>query len=439
MVEEKIAIIGGGSAYVPGILYSFAQEGEKISGSEISLMDIDPFRLPTIQKLGARMVKEAGFNLKITSTTNLKESLDGATFVLTNFRPGGIESLKLDEEIPAKYGILGQETTGPGGTFFALRAIPQVLSLCESMEDVCPEAWLINYTNPTNFVADAVNRKSKVKCLSICTGGGNGSYYRLTEALNLKLGEVRLRCAGTNHPANWLIDLQVKGEDGLPFLRKLTTERLMKTNGKEKQYEEFRLKFWDIYGVYPVNISYLYPYFHHDEALAMYLAGDSLYNRFMRDLAIHWNNFEAMARGEKPVVLDRKMHHTAVGHGDIATQLIISLATNKQREFHLNIPNNGSIADISTESIVEVTAVVDASGARSLCLGRLPKGVLGLTQAIINWEELTVDASLAGDRELVLQALLAHPRWPLTLDKAKNLCDEMLKAQSRYLPQFNKG
>jgi len=391
-----------------------------------------------MQKLGEMMVKDAGTKLKVTSTTKLKESLDGATFVLTNFRPGGLECLKMDEEIPLKYGILGQETTGPGGTFFALRSIPQVLSLCESMEDICSDAWLINYVNPTNHVADAVNRKSKVKCLAICDGGGNGSTYGLTEAFRMKLGEVRLRCGGTNHPTNWLMELTVKGEDGLPLLRKMTEERLRKAEGEDKKYLEFRIKIWDTYGIYPVNAGYLYPYFYHDEALARQRSGESLYHRFMKDLPIHWKSFDAMAKGEKPLQLDPKMHHTAIGHGDIATELILSIATNRQREFHVNIPNEGSIMNISQGSTVEVPALVDARGARPFCLGALPRGARGLTEAVINWEELSVDAALAGDRELVLQALVAHPRWPINFDKAEKLCDEMLKAQAKHLPQFSK-
>ena len=436
MAEEKIAIIGGGSAYVPGILYSFAQQGDLIRGSEISLMDIDPSRLPVMQKLGTKMIEEAGSKLKITSTTKLDDSLEGATFVLTNFRPGGIESLRLDEKIPEKYGILGQETTGPGGTFFALRTIPQVLYLAQKMEDICPDAWMINYTNPTNFVADAINRESKIKCLAICTGGGNGYTYRLTEEFGLELGDVRLRCGGTNHPANWLIEIQVKNRDGISQLREMIDKRISGLSGLDKVREEFRKSFWESYGVYPVNVTYIYPYFHHDDALARYRAGYSLYNRFTRDLPIHWKNFDAMAKGEKSISLDRKLHHTAVGHGDIATQLILTIATNRKREFHLNIPNRGAITNLSQESIVEVAAVVDASGARALCLGRLPRGVIGLTRSIINWEELTVDASLAGDKDLVLQALLAHPRWPLTLDKAKKLSSEMFRVHSNYLPQF---
>ena len=148
---------------------------------------------------------------------------------------------------------------------------------------------------------------------------------------------------------------------------------------------------------------------------------------------LDWNS---MASGEAPITMDSKMHHTAVGHGDIATQLILSIVTNTQREFHLNIPNEGAITNLPSGSIVEVPALVDGGGIRPLCLGGLPRGVLGLTQAIINWEELTVDAALKGDRELVLQALLAHPKWPITLDIAEKLCDEMLKAHSKYLPQF---
>jgi 6-phospho-beta-glucosidase len=122
------------------------------------------------------MVEEAEANLVVTSTTELVQALGGATFVLTNFRPGGLEGLRLDEVIPSKYGVIGQETTGPGGAFFALRSIPQVLHLCQCMEDVCPQAWMINYVNPTNFVADAVRRESDVKCVAICDGGDQSPF-----------------------------------------------------------------------------------------------------------------------------------------------------------------------------------------------------------------------------------------------------------------------
>lgn len=172
MLKEKIVIVGGSSAYVPGILYCLACTREIFSGSEICLMDINSSRLPMVQKLAERMIEEAGVEIKVTQTTNLEEALGNASFVLTNFRPGELEGLRLDEEIPNKYDILGQETTGPGGTFFALRSIPQVVELCQRVERICPEAWVINYVNPVNFVADAIYHKTEVKFILYVTGVG---------------------------------------------------------------------------------------------------------------------------------------------------------------------------------------------------------------------------------------------------------------------------
>lgn len=426
MSEERIAIIGGGSAYVPGILYSLANSGERLSGSEIVLMDIDPSRLPVMTQLGQSMAEKARANLVVKNTTDLSEALDGATFVLANFRPGGLEGLRLDETIPNKYDILGQETTGPGGTFFALRSVPQVLDLCKAMEAVCPDAWMVNYVNPTNFVADAVRRESRIRCIAICDGGGNSLNYWIPEHFGVKQSEVRARAAGVNHHS-WLMELRVAGRDAYPLLR----EHLQ---GSERA----RFAMWALekYGVLPANADYLYPYFNYDKALADFRAGDSLYSMFMADLAEHWRNFEAMAKGEIPIHMDADKHHTDVTHGDLAVQVMLAIAGNETKEFHVNVPNDGSVTNLPKGAIVEVPALVDASGVRPLCMGELPKGVLGLTQTLIAWQELSVDAALSGDRNLLLQALLAHP-WLRSTEQAEKVCDELLAAHAAYLPQFS--
>jgi len=425
MSEERIAIIGGGSAYVPGILYSLANSGERLSGSEIVLMDIDASRLPVMTQLGQRMVEGASANLVVKSTTDLSEALDGASFVLANFRPGGLEGLRLDETIPNKYDILGQETTGPGGTFFALRSVPQVLDVCKAMEAVCPDAWMVNYVNPTNFVADAVRRESGVRWIAICDGGGNSMGYWPPERFGVKQDEVRARAAGVNHHS-WLIELRVGGRDGYPLLRE---------HPGESERGDFAMWALDKYGVFPANADYLYPYFNYAEALADFRAGDSLYSMFKADLAEHWKNFEAMAKGEIPIHMDANKHHTDVAHGDLAVQMMLAIAGNETKEFHVNVPNEGAVTNLPTGAIVEVPGLVDASGVRPLCMGELPKGVLGLTQTLIAWQELSVDAALSGDRNLVVQALLAHP-WLRSTEQAERLCDEMLAAHAAYLPQF---
>jgi 6-phospho-beta-glucosidase len=171
--NHKIAIIGGGSAYVPGILDALVRVKEPLRQSEIALMDITTPGMAVMAGLGKRMIAEAGADLELTRTTDLAEALKGADFVVSNFRAGGFKGALLDYTIPDKYDLIGQETTGPGGTFFALRSVPQMLALCAAMEKNCPDAWLINYVNPTNFVADAIRRKSRIKCIAICDGGGN--------------------------------------------------------------------------------------------------------------------------------------------------------------------------------------------------------------------------------------------------------------------------
>jgi len=433
--KEKIAIIGGGSAYVPGILYSLAHSGETLSGGEIALMDIDPSRLPTMTALGRRMMEQAQINLVVTSTTDLNRALEGATFVLTNFRPGGLEGLRLDEVIPIKHGVLGQETTGPGGTFYALRSIPQVLRLCEAMEETCPEAWMINYVNPTNFVADAVRRRSKVKCIAICDGGGNSLRYSLPHLLGVEREMVRARAAGINHHS-WLMEVFVGDEDWYPLLLERMKQAKPRLEEHRQRQREFGIWMLEKYGVWPANLGYLYPYFNYDQALEDYRAGRSLYKMFMSDLPEHWRNFEAMAKGQIPIRMDPTKHHTAVEHGDLAVQIMLAIAANETKEFHVNVPNEGCVTNLPEGSIVEVPALVDANGVKPLCMGKLPKGVVGLTQSLITWQELTVDAALSGSRDLVLQALLAHP-WVLSVKQAEALCDEMLSAHAAYLPQFH--
>lgn len=425
MSVKRIAIIGGGSPYVPGILYSLAHSGQTLSGGEVVLMDIDPSRLPMMTKLGRRMAKEAGLELAVTSTTDLTQALEETAYVLANFRPGGLEGLRLDETIPDKYDVLGQETTGPGGTAFALRSVPQMLDLCQAMEKTCPDAWLINYVNPVNFVADAVHRRSTVRCISICDGGGNELAYHFPNLLGVDQAQIRARAAGINHHG-WLLELRVGDQDGYPLLR----ERLQHTDK-----DGFGAWTLERYGVYPANIPYLRPYFHYADALRRSRSEHSLYKMFARDLPEHWPNFEAMAKGEAPIHMDLSKHHTNVAHGDIAVSIMLCIARNERREFHVNVPNGGAIANLPPGAIVEIPALVDASGVKPLCMGELPKGVLGLTQTLITWQELSVEAALTGDRNLVVQAILAHP-WVQSALDAERMCDELLAAHADYLPQF---
>ena len=159
----KIAYIGGGSAYAPGVLRAFIGLKGLFNGSEIALVDIDGPNLEIIRRLGERMARAENADLHITATTDRRAALERADFVLTSFRVGGFKARTLDEHIPLRYGVIGQETVGPGGFFFALRNLRVIRELCAEMEELCPQAWLINYANPTNIIGEAVSRFSSVK------------------------------------------------------------------------------------------------------------------------------------------------------------------------------------------------------------------------------------------------------------------------------------
>jgi 6-phospho-beta-glucosidase len=213
----KIAVIGGGSAYAAGIVNTLVERKE-FAGTRVALEDLPDGKegLATIAALGRNLARARGADVKFSETVELDEALEGADYVITCFRIGGYEALNLDVSIPMKYEVYGDETAGPGGMFFALRTIPVVVDIAKRMERLCPGAYMINYANPTAFVADGVRRESRVEELSLCNG-----YLAVPRLVNQFLGlpaeEVVTFTAGVNH-FTWLLKAYVKGKDVAPEL-----------------------------------------------------------------------------------------------------------------------------------------------------------------------------------------------------------------------------
>src|SRR5215467_10215854 len=162
MARIKLAYIGGGSTRAPGTMASFVEQGANFDGSEVVLIDLDPQRLETVQTIARKMARARGLDLTITTTTDRREGLHDCDAVLTSYRPGGFEARYLDESIPLKHGVIGQETQGPGGFFMALRSIHVMRGIIEDIEAVCPTAHLFNYTNPVNIVSEAITHHSAI-------------------------------------------------------------------------------------------------------------------------------------------------------------------------------------------------------------------------------------------------------------------------------------
>src|SRR5579875_2442455 len=217
MARIKLAYIGGGSTRAAGTMASFVQQGENFDGSEIVLIDLDEEHLSIVQTIAQKMARARGLDLTITITTNRRHGLRDCDAVLTSFRPGGFEARYLDESIPLKYGIIGQETQGPGGFFMALRSIHVMQGIIADMEAVCPRARLFNYTNPINLVSQAVIRHTAIPTISLCEGP---YIYPRTVARVAGLDPDRLDTAmiGLNH-GSWTVRHLYDGQDVIPLIQ----------------------------------------------------------------------------------------------------------------------------------------------------------------------------------------------------------------------------
>jgi 6-phospho-beta-glucosidase len=444
MSDEKIAILGGGSPFVPSLSYVMLENKEVFEGSEVCLMDINPARLPLLTKLGKELAERSKIKMKFTWTTDAKKALDGATFVMPSYRIGGEQHMRYDFEIPTKYGIAGDETAGPGGTFMAQCTIPATLEYCRLMEDLCPDAWAVSYVNPTNFVMDAVRRETKIKFIGLCDCFAGFAMSYLPHLFDMPPYErrytdspdIKSRAIGVNH-CTWLVDLIVNGMDGYPILKKKVFDEAK--NVKLGSAEEFRLRLLEVYGYFNICPSHCQMLWEHGKVLEerkAQLAREK--ERF--DSALGWSSrawkfIEEMVAGARyedhPDLYCFRLYHSRHVIGIIA-----SIIANEGREWGgINFTNNGAITNLPNDSIVEGHCIVDKRGLTPVIAGNLPKPFLGITQHILNWQELTVDAALSGDKNQLYQAILASP-YVHDMKAAKTIMEELLKAHEQHMPQF---
>lgn len=440
-MSEKIVMLGGGSPFAPSIIYAILENKETLDGSQVCLMDIDPKRLPMLVKVGEELAKRAKASIRFSWTTDAKEALDGATFVLPAYRIGGLKHMRYDIEIPTRHGVCGDETAGPGGTFMAQCTIPATLEYCRMVEDLCPDAWVISYVNPVNFVTDAVRRETKVKFISICDCFAGFSMRFLPKVLGMPpydrrycvSDDIRPRAIGVNH-LTWLVDLLIDGKDGYPMLK----ERLMGYRGRAAldRSLDVMVRLVEAYGYVNVCPYHARVYWDYNRFLMeRRMPGPSQEERILGWSRSRWEFVERLLSGaayeEHPADYCFEPYHSRQVIG-----ILVSIAANEGREWGgINFPNRGAITNLPNGAIVEGPCMVDKRGLTPIAMGELPKPFLGLTLHVMNWQELTVDAALSGDKDLLYQALLACP-YVHDMEAAKAIMDELLRAHAEYMPQF---
>jgi len=431
----KIATIGGGSSYTPELVEGFIKRYKEFPISELWFVDIEAGKekLEIVGNLAKRMIEKAGLPIEVHLTLDRRAALKDADFVTTQFRVGLLEARAKDERIPLKYGVLGQETNGPGGLFKGLRTIPVILDICKDMEELCPEAWLVNFTNPAGMVTEAVLRYSNIKKVVGLCNVPIGMEMGIAKLLDVDHSRIRIDFAGLNHMVYGL-DVYVDGESVKDNVISLLTDP--NNSSFVKNIEGLGWEPGFIKSLNVLTCPYHMYYYKHSEML----------EKDRKNAAEEGTRAEVVQKLEKELFelykdpnLDIKPPQLEKRGGayysDAAVRLITSIYNDKRDIQPVNTMNRGAIASIPYDSAVEVSCVITKDGPKPISVGDLPVAVRGLVQQIKSFERVAAEAAVTGDRDKVLLALTINPLTPS--DKvAKEIIDEMMEAHKEHLPQF---
>jgi len=433
----KVVIIGGGSSYTPEILEGLIKRQPTLPVSEIVLVDVEAGKekVETICQLGNRMIEEAGAAIELTWTLDRRSALKGANFVSTQIRVGGLAARAQDERIPLKHGLIGQETNGAGGIMKAFRTIPVLMEVAEEIQELCPDAWMINFTNPAGIVTEALlNHSAHKKVIGVCNIPFN-MRHSTAELLQVSPEDVWIQFIGMNHFV-FGDKVYVRGEDR-------TEEVFQKLLRKEFDYSPANIMPLDWSETF-IKSTRLLPnpyhqyYFQSETVLEKDLkAYEENGTRAEVVQALEESLFDLYKQEslrEKPKELEQR---GGAFYSQVACSLMDSIYNNKEDMQTVNTWNHGTIPDLPYDAVIEANCVITKNGPKPIAIGEIPAPVRGMIQNMKAMEELVIKASMSGDYKDAYNAFLVNP---LIQDekKAKVVLDELLEAHQDYLPQFKR-
>ena len=436
----KIVTIGGGSSYTPELIEGFILRQKEMPITEIWLVDVEEGRekLEIVGAMAKRMVKAAGLDWKVNLTLNRREALKDADFVTTQFRVGLLDARIRDERIPLKYGYMGQETNGAGGMFKAFRTVPVILSIIEDMKELCPNAWLINFTNPSGMITEAAIKvggwKKTIGLCNVPIGHMTSSnavmgFPQFDETLFYKF-------AGLNH-FHWHRVWDKAGNEITDYLieqvynpaNKAKYEGMKNIRNLPFAYEQVK----DL-GLLPCGY-HRYYYITEDmlsEELEAYAKNETRAETVKKTEAELFELYKDEKLDYKPEQLTKR---GGTHYSDAACEVIASIINDKRKIMVVSTQNNGAIADLPYDSIVEISAMITSHGAEPINWGSFKPAARGILQVQKAMEEVVIDAAVTGDYGKALQAFTINPLINGGA-KAKAMLNEMLVANKDYLPQF---
>lgn len=424
MKEINIAVIGSGSTYCPELIDGFLKARDTLKIKKISFMDIDDRKRTIVGNLCIRMLRAEGIDCETLLTDDLDLALQGADFVVTQIRVGKLPCRHLDETIPLKYNLIGQETTGIGGFFKAQRTIPVIKNICDRIEAVCPDAWLINFTNPSGIITEFVLNNTNVKCIGLCNVP-----IDMIDDVKEDVGEdMEYTYVGLNH-LSWMTSVRVNGEELIDkLIGEGFTPKVM-NNIKDDGFSLEALK-----AIHAIPSSYLQYYYCRNAKLEYLLHAEK--SRAQVCMEIEEQLLEMYSDEGlyvKPALLDQRGGHK---YSLVAVNLINAIANDVNDIQVVNIKNGNTLPFLKPDDVIEVAARIGKNGAVPVPVGEINnRHIIGLMRVVKEYENYTVKAGRDGDEEAALNALLIHPLvgdW----EAAKNCFEEMKQAHKAYLPQY---
>lgn len=434
----KFAVIGGGSSYTPELIEGILNRKDHLPVRELVLVDVPmgAEKVSIIEAMARRMAEKAGADIKIYATMDRRAAIKGADFVITQFRVGGLDARAKDEAIPLKYDVIGQETTGPGGYAKALRTVPVILDICKDIEELSPDAWLINFTNPSGIVTEAILNYTHVKALGLCNVP-IGAKKNIAKALDVDFNRVQASFMGLNH-MNYIYSATLDGEEILPKLIDMFDNP---PEHARPYLEDMTDIIWPMPFLRSLGMltSPYHRYYYRNRMMLQQEKDDMAKNgsRAMQVKAIEKELFEKYRDPNlcvKPKELEQR---GGAYYSEAAISLIDAIYGNRNEIHTVNLQNHGTISNLPYNAVIEANAIIGAGGATPLAIGEMPTRVAGLVNEVKAYEQLAVKAAVEKSYDIALAAMLANP-FINDYEVGKAILDELIEAHSPYLDYLKK-
>ncbi|CAM3100607.1 alpha-glucosidase/alpha-galactosidase [Rariglobus hedericola] len=424
----KITLIGAGSVVFAKNLISDILQFPELSGSTITLMDIDPARLETARVMAERVVRKLGVKAKIEATLDRRKAITGANYVICTIQVGGYKpGTVIDFEIPRKFGLLQTigDTLGVGGVFRGLRTIPKILEIARDIAEVgAPGCTFLNYTNPMAMLCMAADKAVGVPMVGLCHSV-QGTSQQLANYAGLHYKHVTYRVAGINHMA-FFLDYKYRGKDAYPLLFNLLNDPSFSQD--KVRFEMMRRLGYFVTESSEHQSEYNPHFIHHGkDVISKFDIPIDEYLRRCESIISTWKKAEAELIGEDGDIVVNPQTH------EYGSFIIHSMETNTPRVIYGNVPNTGLITNLPDRCCVELPVLVDAQGLQPTHIGNLPPQLAAICRTNVNVQELTVEAALTGKREHIYHAVMTDPHAAATLplDKIWAMCDELIEAHQK--------